>query len=110
MTVSVGRLAARARAPRSIQAILAEFYDALGLASDLTEQLESELGVPSVTDIKRVYFWLYNEPLDEAIRKAVAQPFGQLLLALSTTHVRQAPAPGRNATRARLPGPGLHGS
>lgn len=69
------------------QDILSNFVDPLGLAIDLTEELEDELVMPSVEDVKRKYFWLYNEPLENALMAATAGSgaFGQLLLAMSTT-------------------------
>ena len=68
------------------QDILSNFVDPLGLAIDLTEELEDELVMPSVEDVKRKYFWLYNEPLENALMAATAGSgaFGQLLLAMST--------------------------
>jgi len=84
------------------QGILSNFVDPLGLAIDLTEELEDELVMPSVDDVKRKYYWLYNEPLETALMAATAGSgaFGQLLLAMST-----APRPPRRP----CPPAGAHG-
>lgn len=57
----------------------------MGLAIDLTEQIEDELAMPSISEIKRKYTWLYNETLEQALTKGTAGPFGALLLAMSTS-------------------------
>jgi hypothetical protein len=76
------------RCARTHQAILGEYVDPLGLAIDLTEQIEDELAMPSISEIKRKYTWLFNETLEQALTKGTAGPFGALLLAMSMSSAR----------------------
>ena len=72
--------------PSFAQRILGEFKDPLGLAIDLTEQLEDELVMPSIAEIKRKYFWLYSETLETALSKSTTGSFSQMLLAMGAYH------------------------
>ena len=67
-----------------MQDILQDFSDPLGLAIDLTTDLEQELVMPGIADVKRKYLWLYDESLEAAITKATSGVFGFMLLSIST--------------------------
>jgi hypothetical protein len=65
-----------------LQDIVSGFRDPLGLACDLTTDIEHELVMPSVDEIKRKYYWIYNETLEAALSKAAIGPFGMVLQAI----------------------------